>query len=59
MGCFGSSRAVLIDGRLESPATKDALTYFNVSEKVILVEQFHKEYIVIGIQAVDSAGSDI
>jgi hypothetical protein len=31
----------------------------NVSEKVILVEQFHKEYIVIGIQAVDSAGSDI
>jgi hypothetical protein len=28
----------------------------NVSEKVILVEQFHNEYIVIGIQAVDSGG---
>jgi hypothetical protein len=31
----------------------------NVSEKVILVERFHKEYTVIGIQAVDLAGSDI
>jgi hypothetical protein len=28
----------------------------NVSEKVMLVEQFHGEYIVIGIQAVNTAG---
>jgi hypothetical protein len=31
----------------------------NVLEKVMLVEQFHNEYIVIGIQAVDSAGNEI
>jgi hypothetical protein len=31
----------------------------NVLEKVMLVEQFHNEYIVIGIQAVDSAENEI
>jgi hypothetical protein len=31
----------------------------NVSEKVMLVEQFHNKYIVIGIQAVDLAGNEI
>jgi hypothetical protein len=31
----------------------------NVLEKVMLVEQFHNKYIVIGIQAVDSAGNEI
>jgi hypothetical protein len=31
----------------------------NVLEKVMLVEQFHNEYIVIGIQAEDSAGNEI
>ena len=31
----------------------------NVLEKVILVEQFHNKFIVIGIQVMDSAGVDI
>jgi hypothetical protein len=31
----------------------------NISEKVMFVEQFHNEYIVIGIQAVDTAGGEI
>jgi hypothetical protein len=31
----------------------------NVSEKVMLVEQFHGEYIVIGIQAVNTAGCEL
>jgi hypothetical protein len=31
----------------------------NVSEKVMLVEQFHNKYIVIGIQAVDLVGNEI
>jgi hypothetical protein len=39
----------------------NSLTFLplNVLEKVILVEQFHNEYIVIGIQVVDLAGSEI
>ena len=31
----------------------------NVSEKVIIIEQFHNKYIVIGIQVVDLAGGEI
>ena len=31
----------------------------NVLEKVIIVEQFHNKYIIIGIQAMDSAGGHI
>ena len=30
-----------------------------VSEKIILIKQFHNEYIIIGIQAMDLAGGDI
>ena len=31
----------------------------NILEKVILVDQFHNKYIVIGIQAMDLAGDDM
>ena len=69
--CFGSSRAVLIDGHLVYPAQKrcahllhkepNSPTFLplNVLEKIILVERFHNKYIVIGIQAMDLVGGDM
>jgi hypothetical protein len=44
---------------LHKEANSPAFLLFNVFEKVILLEQFHGQYIVIGIQAVTPEGSEL
>ena len=44
---------------LHKEANSPAFLPLNVLEKVILVEQFHGQYIVIGIQAVTREGSEL
>jgi hypothetical protein len=44
---------------LYKEANSPAFLLLNVLEKVILMEQFHGQYIVIGIQAVTPKGSEL
>jgi hypothetical protein len=44
---------------LHKEANSPAFLPLNVFEKVILLEQFHGQYIVIGIQAVTPEGSEL
>ena len=44
---------------LHKQAKSPTFLPLNFLEKVILIEQFHNEFIVIGIQAVDSVGVDM
>jgi hypothetical protein len=60
--CWMESWCITIQGithLLHKESNSPTFLPLNVMEKVILIEQFHGQYIVIGIQAVNAKGVEL
>jgi hypothetical protein len=56
---LGVSRYKEYTHLLHKESNSPAFLPLNILEKVILIEQFHARYIVIGIQAVNAEGAEL